>query len=78
MCQKCSAATGRLAWRERASAAKLSAEHAEEKVAPGGPAAQFVDMGLSVALNACYTIEVAPFDDTFSALRGRLLDPVWL
>ena len=31
----------------------------EEAVAAGGPAARFVDTGLSVALNACYTIEVA-------------------
>ena len=36
------AATGCLAWNETASAARLSAGHAEDLVARGGPAARLV------------------------------------
>ena len=49
------AATGCLAWKQTASAARLSAEHAEEGVAPGGAVARCVDALFSFALNACYT-----------------------
>ena len=38
LCQDLFAATGCLAWNEAAYAARLSAEHAEEAVAPRGPA----------------------------------------
>ena len=41
------------AWNRATSAARLSAEHAEEAVAAGGPVARFVDTLLSLGLNTC-------------------------
>ena len=53
MCPKRFAATGCLVCNETTSAARLSAEHAEEAVAAGGPVARFVDTLLSLGLNTC-------------------------
>ena len=68
------AATGRLAWNETASAARLNAEHAEEEVAAGGPVARLVDMFVSRLELVQHTTEARPFDDTFCDRRRRLLD----
>ena len=56
MCPKWFAVTVCVAWNETASAARLSAEHAEEAVALGAPAARFVGLMMCLAFIACYTI----------------------
>ena len=67
VCEEVFAVTECQAWNRATSAARLSAEHAEEAVAASGPVARFVDTLLSLGLNTCLTIRVEPLDDTVSA-----------
>ena len=71
ICQTWFAATGCLAWNETASAARLSAEHAEEAVAAGGRVARFVVHVFVLVFNPCHTIGVVPFDYTVIGLTGE-------
>ena len=71
MCQTWFAATGCLEWNETASVARLSAEHAEEAVAAGGPVARFVVHVIVLVLNPCHTIGVELFDYTVICLTGE-------
>ena len=71
ICQTWFAVTVCLAWNETASAAKLSAEHAEEAVAAGGPVARFVVHVFVFVLNPCHTMGVVLFDYTVIFLSGK-------